>query len=315
MGCTDGGITWVKETYPGWGSRCLFTSWAGMQYVSDKLRDKLPWPVLVQGELPRSELLRLFKTVPYCVLFGTRSFWEGVDVPGDALSLVSIDKLPFPSPRDPLHEARTERIEKKGGNSFVEYTLPLMILALKQGFGRLIRTKTDRGIVAILDNRLTTKRYGSMVLRSLPPAQITRRFADVHRFFSVANLNADYALTVWAGDSQEPDSQSDSPESASGAQYRWQLTRLPDGRNRSGSGAASDPYSARWAGTLAGVQNLQRAIRQGNRSIGDFGLEIRLPGIGGNGQQLVRAAPQELQASLQAFARVHVIPLESALAR
>jgi ATP-dependent DNA helicase DinG len=139
-------------------SFCLFTSWAGMQYVAEKLRDKLPWPVLVQGELPRSELLRLFKSVPHCVLFGTRSFWEGVDVPGDALSLVSIDKLPFPSPRDPLHEARTERIEKEGGNAFVEYTLPLMVLALKQGFGRLIRTKTDRGIVAILDNRLTTKR-------------------------------------------------------------------------------------------------------------------------------------------------------------
>jgi ATP-dependent DNA helicase DinG len=294
---------------------CLFTSWAGMQHVSDKLREKLPWPVLVQGELPRSELLRLFKTVPHCVLFGTRSFWEGVDVPGDALSLVSIDKLPFPSPRDPLHEARTARIEKNGGNSFFEYTLPLMTLALKQGFGRLIRTKTDRGVVAILDNRLITKRYGSMVLRSLPPARVTRRFSDVHRFFSIADLEADYALTVWARSTSESDSLSDSDGSSSTAQYHWRLTCLPDGRNRSGSGVAPDVYSARWAGTLAGVQNLQRAIRQGNRSIGDFGLEIRLPGIGGNGQQLVGAAPQELQTSLRAFARVHIIPLESALAR
>jgi ATP-dependent DNA helicase DinG len=278
-----------------------------MQHVADKLRDKLPWPVLVQGELPRSELLRLFKSVPYCVLFGTRSFWEGVDVPGDALSLVSIDKLPFPSPRDPLHEARTEHIEKEGGNAFVEYTLPLMILALKQGFGRLIRTKTDRGIVAILDNRLTTKRYGSMVLRSLPPAQITRRFADVHRFFSVDSLNADYALTVWAAGTENSGIQPAEP----GAQYRWQLTCLPDGRNRSGIGVASDPYSARWAGVLVGAQELQQAIRKGNRSIGDFGLEIRLPGIGGDGQQLLQAAPQNLQECLRAFAHVHVITVNT----
>lgn len=298
-------------------SFCLFTSWAGMQYVADKLRSKLPWPVLVQGELPRSELLRLFKVVPHCVLFGTRSFWEGVDVPGDALSLVSIDKLPFPSPHDPLHEARTERIEKNGGNAFVEYTLPLMVLALKQGFGRLIRTKTDRGVVAILDNRLMTKRYGSIVLRSLPPAQVTRRFADVHRFFSAPNLavgRADYALTVWADDAPGS-TQSDTQDPSLVAQYRWQLTCLPDGRSKSGSGIASDLYSARWAGTLAGVQRLQNAIRQGNRSMGDFGLEIRLPGIGGNGQQLLRAAPQELQDSLQAFSHVHIITLESALAR
>jgi ATP-dependent DNA helicase DinG len=299
-------------------SFCLFTSWAGMQYVAEKLRDKLPWPVLVQGELPRSELLRLFKSVPHCVLFGTRSFWEGVDVPGDALSLVSIDKLPFPSPRDPLHEARTERIEKEGGNAFVEYTLPLMILALKQGFGRLIRTKTDRGIVAILDNRLTTKRYGSTVLRSLPPAQVTRRFADVHRFFSIAGLNADYALTVWANAAEKARSSEETSaqvEEAPGCHYRWQLTCLPDGRNRSGSGIASDPYSARWAGVLAGVQRLQSAIHKGNRSVGDFGLEIRLPGIGGNGTQLLGAAPRELQECLQAFSRVHVITLESTLAR
>ena len=305
-------------------SFCLFTSWAGMQYVAEKLRSKLPWPVLAQGELPRSELLRLFKTVPHCVLFGTRSFWEGVDVPGDALSLVSIDKLPFPSPYDPLHEARTERIEKNGGNAFVEYTLPLMVLALKQGFGRLIRTKTDRGVVAILDNRLMTKRYGSTVLRSLPPARLTRRFADVHRFFSAANLafgSTDYALTVWVdalGDGQGPNAPSapgSTHDLTSGTQYRWQLTCLPDGRSKNGSGIASDPYSARWAGTLAGVQRLQSAIRQGNRAIGDFGLEIRLPGIGGNGPQLLQAAPEELQASLQAFARVHIITLESALAR
>jgi ATP-dependent DNA helicase DinG len=186
-----------------------------------------------------------------------------------------------------------------------------MILALKQGFGRLIRTKTDRGIVAILDSRLTTKRYGSTVLRSLPPAQVTRRFADVHRFFSASGFDADYALTVWSNVSSEIDV----PDEASGSRYRWQLTCLPDGRHRSGSGIASDPYSARWAGMLAGVQSLQTAIDRGNRSTADFGLEIRLPGIGGNGQQLLRAAPRDLRSSLQAFSRVHIVTLEDSPGR
>ena len=187
---------------------------------------ELPWPVFVQGELPRTELLRLFKNTPHAVLFGTRSFWEGVDVPGDALSLVIIDKLPFPSPRDPLHEARTEQIQENGGNSFFEYTLPLMILTLKQGFGRLIRTKTDRGVVAILDNRLSTKRYGGTVIRSLPPARTSRRFGDVHRFFSTPPFEADYALTVWAEESDDDRAHA----------YRWRLTCLPDGRTREGNG-------------------------------------------------------------------------------
>jgi ATP-dependent DNA helicase DinG len=279
---------------------CLFTSWSGMQYVADKLRDRLPWPVLAQGELPRSELLRLFKETPHCVLFGTRSFWEGVDVPGDALSLVSIDKLPFPSPRDPLHEARTERIEEEGGNAFVEYTLPLMILALKQGFGRLIRTKTDRGVVAILDSRLTTKRYGSTVIQSLPPASVTRRFADVYRFFSIEQFEADYALTVWVD-----------PEEEDPTQYRWQLTCLPDGRTREGTGIEEDAWRARWAGTLSGVKQLQSAIRKGEREAGDFRLEIRLPGISGHGPRIFQAAPPELQERLQAFAGVSIFTLQN----
>jgi ATP-dependent DNA helicase DinG len=278
---------------------CLFTSWAGMQYVSDRLREQLPWPLLVQGELPRPELLRLFRIIPYSVLFGTKSFWEGVDVPGEALSLVIIDKLPFPSPRDPLHEARAKRIKDGGGNSFTEYTLPLMILALKQGFGRLIRAKTDRGVVAILDNRLSTKRYGDLVLQSLPPARITRRFQDVHRFFSREPLDANYALTVWAD-------QSDSI-----GQYQWQLTRLPDGRNRNGEGVADGLLEARWNGLLAGVAQLQDAIRRGRRKAADFKLEIRLPGIGGQGTQIMSSAPLELQQKLQEFRETHVITLES----
>jgi ATP-dependent DNA helicase DinG len=284
-------------------SFCLFTSWAGMQHVVEELRDKLPWPILMQGERPRFELLRLFKSTPHSVLFGTRSFWEGVDVPGDALSLVCIDKLPFPSPRDPLHEARAERIAQEGGNAFVEYTLPLMILSLKQGFGRLIRTKTDRGIVAILDSRLTSKRYGSIVLQSLPPARIAHRFADVYRFFCASPpYQADYALTVWVQEQdQEP------------PQYRWQLTRLLDGRTRSGTGSGSTPHAARWAGVLAGAQQLQKAIHQANRQASDFRIEVRLPGISGNGEQLLRAAQPELQDSLATFADANVIALENVL--
>jgi ATP-dependent DNA helicase DinG len=279
---------------------CLFTSWAGMQYVSDRLRTQLPWPLLLQGELPRSELLRLFKSTPHSVLFGTKSFWEGVDVPGDALSLVIIDKLPFPSPRDPLHEARAQRISDEGGNAFTEYTLPLMILALKQGFGRLIRTKTDLGVVAILDNRLSTKRYGDLVLKSLPPAKIARRFDAVYRFFAKEPFDANYAITVWANPDDED------------AQYRWQLTRLHDGRSRDGAGIADSIIKARWNGLSAAVTQLQHAIRRGDRHTGDFKLEIRLPGIGGQGTQLLQSAPPDLQQMLQAFGAIYVITLESA---
>ena len=279
---------------------CLFTSWSGLQYVSEKLRGLLPWPILRQGELPRPELLRRFRDVPHSVLFGTKSFWEGVDVPGDALSMVVIDKLPFPSPRDPLHKARAERISDEGGNAFTEYTLPQMILSLKQGFGRLIRTKTDRGVVAILDSRLTTKRYGETVLRSLPPAQITRRFADVYRFFRTERFDADYALTVWADPSSDT------------AAYRWHLTRLPDGRVRVGEGIADGEYRARWCGAVDALQSLQRAIQRGNRLCSDFTLEVRLPGMAGNPESLLRDGPRELDAMLKGFAAVRVLGLEAA---
>lgn len=279
---------------------CLFTSWNGMQYVSEKLRGLLPWPILQQGALPRSELLRRFRDIPHSVLFGTKSFWEGVDVPGEALSMVVIDKLPFPPPRDPLHEARAKRITDEGGNAFTEYTLPLMILSLKQGFGRLIRTKTDRGVVAILDNRLTTKRYGNTVLQSLPPAGITRRFTDIYRFFRTERFDVDYALTVWAHTSSDT------------AAYRWHLTRLPDGRIRAGEGVADSEYEARWSGAVEAIADLQAAIRRSNRLCNDFSLEVRLPGLGGDARSVLRDAPPELDAMLQSFADVSILPLEDA---
>jgi len=278
---------------------CLFTSWSGMEHVVDKLRPVLTWPMLVQGDLPRSELLRLFKNTPHCVLFATRSFWEGVDVPGDALSLVIIDKLPFPSPGDPLHEARARRITEQGGNAFTEYTLPVMTLNLKQGFGRLIRTKTDRGVVAILDNRLNAKRYGSSVVASLPPARVSRNFVDVYRFFSVPPFDAEYALTVWLTAEKEPQTH-----------YRWQLTRLADGKSREGSGVASHPLRARWAGALAGVTQLREAIAQSRRRPNDFKLELRLPGVNNSTQALIDSMPADLQSLLQAFRAVHILTFE-----
>jgi hypothetical protein len=146
---------------------------------------------------------------------------------------------------------------------------------------------------------LTTKRYGRLVLSSLPPASVSNRFGDVYRFFSEP-FDADYAIAVWAN----PDGEA--------AQYRWQLTRLPDGRVKGGTGLARSVQEARWTGVLDGVRQLQDAIQRGNRQIGDFGLEVRLPGIGGRGTQLLQDAGAELQERLQAFGKVAVITLEDA---
>ena len=157
-------------------------------------------------------------------------------------------------------------------------------------------------MVALLDSRLTSKRYGSLVLRSLPPACLTRRFSDVYRFFSLGPLTADYALTVWLAAGNEDVSA-----------YHWQLTRLPDGRTRDGSGVAPNATEARWAGVLAGVTRLQDAIQRGNRGHEDFGLEIRLPGIGGDGAAFLGNAQPELGGRLRAFKEVKVITLEDGI--
>jgi ATP-dependent DNA helicase DinG len=150
----------------------LFTSYANMNAVYDILADELEYTVLKQGERPKSEILEIFRDDAHSVLFATGSFWEGVDVEGDALSMVVIDKLPFANPSDPLTRARLDHIEAVGGNSFRDYSMPSAALSLKQGFGRLIRSRTDTGIVAILDSRIATKRYGSYFLDSLPPAPL-----------------------------------------------------------------------------------------------------------------------------------------------
>jgi len=161
----------------------LFTSYANLRQVHERAASQLSFPILVQGSAPRSALLRDFKTTPNAVLFATSSFWQGVDVVGEALSCVIIDKLPFASPGDPITSARIEAINEAGGNAFAEYQIPLAILALQQGLGRLIRHRQDRGVLAILDPRLRTMGYGRRFLASLPPAPVTHDLDRIDKFF------------------------------------------------------------------------------------------------------------------------------------
>ncbi|HJO39877.1 MAG: ATP-dependent DNA helicase [Vicinamibacterales bacterium] len=161
----------------------LFTSYANLYGVRDIVTTaRLDFPLLVQGTAPRSALLRDFRQTPNAVLLGTSSFWQGVDVVGEALSCVIIDKLPFASPGDPITAARIEALTARGDNPFADYQVPLAILSLQQGLGRLIRHRSDRGVLAILDPRIRTKGYGSRFLDSLPPAPITQDLAEIGRF-------------------------------------------------------------------------------------------------------------------------------------
>ena len=146
-------------------------------------RQHLDYPLLVQGEGSRTELLSRFRKLGNAVLLGSQSFWEGVDVPGDALSLVVIDKLPFAPPDDPLLAARLAHIAGQGGNPFLDYQLPEAAISLKQGAGRLIRTETDRGVLMICYRRLADKPYGRRILSALPAMRRTRELDDVVQFF------------------------------------------------------------------------------------------------------------------------------------
>lgn len=162
----------------------LFTSKYALNRVYDEIANRLPYPARRQGDMPRRKLLEWFRETPHAVLFGTSSFWEGVSVDGDQLSCVIIDRIPFQVPDDPVYEARCEKLKEEGErNWFADLALPYAITRLKQGVGRLIRTQFDRGMVSILDPRLTRKFYGKKVIDCLPPMKVTHSIADVQKFF------------------------------------------------------------------------------------------------------------------------------------
>jgi ATP-dependent DNA helicase DinG len=161
---------------------CLFTSYAQMRDIHERLAGAIPFPMLLQGTAPRSALLERFRSTPGAVLLATASFWQGVDVPGSQLSCVIIDKLPFAVPSDPIIAARVKALQEDGQNAFAEYQVPKAVLSLKQGFGRLIRSRTDRGVLAILDNRIERMQYGRIFMESLPEYALTHDLAEVERF-------------------------------------------------------------------------------------------------------------------------------------
>jgi len=179
----------------------LFTSLRAMRdahlLLEDALRRRaLDLPLLLQGESSRTELLARFRRLGNAVLIGSQSFWEGVDVKGEALSLVVIDKLPFAAPDDPVLAARIDKMNREGRNAFLEYQLPHAVITLKQGAGRLIRDENDRGVLMICDPRLYSKNYGRRILESLPPMRRVRREADaIAAFDNVAGTNTAQAIS------------------------------------------------------------------------------------------------------------------------
>jgi len=178
----------------------LFTSYYAMYKARDYLKQMLPYELLVQGDLPKHQLLETFRQTDNAILLGTSSFWEGVDVRGESLSCVIIDKLPFASPGDPVMQARIDAIKKQGGQPFMEFQVPQAVITLKQGVGRLIRDVKDTGVVMLGDPRLKQKAYGRIFLNSLPAMPVTSDVKDVEHFFSklqpAENSNSDIAETV-----------------------------------------------------------------------------------------------------------------------
>ncbi|HEX3571734.1 MAG TPA: ATP-dependent DNA helicase [Acidobacteriaceae bacterium] len=163
---------------------CLFTSYSQMRAMHDRLATELPYPLLLQGSGPRNVLLEEFRDTPNAVLFGTSSFWQGVDVQGEQLSCVIIDRLPFAVPSDPVVKARMDAITNSGGNAFFDYQVPSAVITLKQGFGRLVRSLNDRGVLMLLDPRIQRQRYGRIFMDSLPTYRTTQSIGDVEAFFA-----------------------------------------------------------------------------------------------------------------------------------
>jgi len=169
---------------------CLFTSYAQMNEIYQRLLGELEYPMLLQGDAPKSALLEEFRVTPNAVLFATSSFWQGVDVQGEQLSCVIIDRLPFAVPSDPVVAARVRAVDDAGGNAFFQYQVPAAVITLKQGFGRLIRSLHDRGLLCLLDNRILKKQYGRVFLESLPRYRRTSELGVVEQFFGVENSRA-----------------------------------------------------------------------------------------------------------------------------
>ena len=163
----------------------LFTSYAQMNDVYQRLLGELEFPMLLQGDAPKTALLEEFRLTPHAVLFATSSFWQGVDVQGEQLSCVIIDRLPFAVPSDPVVAARVKAIDADGGNAFFQYQVPSAVITLKQGFGRLIRSLHDRGLLVLLDNRILKKQYGKVFVESLPPYRRTTDLKHVEQFFGI----------------------------------------------------------------------------------------------------------------------------------
>lgn len=163
---------------------CLFTSYRMMGQVQQLLPSRIPYPVYVQGERPKRALLEMFKNHEASVLLGTSTFWEGVDIPGAALSMVVIDRLPFTPPDDPISAARNRYCESEGGNPFMQLSVPQAILTLKQGAGRLLRRRSDRGVIAVLDTRISRRPYGKRFINGLPPATCIYDLQEVQHFFA-----------------------------------------------------------------------------------------------------------------------------------
>ena len=165
----------------------LFTSYAQMRDIYQRLLGEVEFPMLLQGDAPKNALLEEFRLTPNCVLFATSSFWQGVDVQGEQLSCVIIDRLPFAVPSDPVVAARVRAIDAEGGNAFFQYQVPAAVITLKQGFGRLIRSLHDRGVLALLDNRILKKQYGRVFVESLPNYRRTTDIEQVEKFFGIRN--------------------------------------------------------------------------------------------------------------------------------
>jgi ATP-dependent DNA helicase DinG len=168
----------------------LFTSYRNMHEAHRRIKDHLPYPILVQGQKPKRALLSEFKEKIDSVLLATSSFWQGIDVPGDALSCLLIDKLPFEVPDDPLSAARMDHLAKQGKSAFFNYQIPRAIIHLKQGVGRLIRSSHDRGIIVIFDSRLLTKAYGRLFLSSLPPFKVVHQLEAIDDFLAIEESDA-----------------------------------------------------------------------------------------------------------------------------